>query len=437
MNSMRMSSVRAIELVAGREIGTRLRSRSFLVITIVLVAAVVGTVVLFGFLGRTQQSATPTVGVTAQTARYQQMLVGAGQTAGQRIRTVLVDRAAGESRVRSGDLTALFTGVSDGRLQVVVKSSLPDGLRTGFDLLARQIALNQQISALGGDPATVQRMISTATVDSRSLQPADDHRGELTGIASVVGVLTYIMLLISIQLTGQGVVEEKANRIVELLLATIRPWELLAGKVFGIGVVTIGQVVVLAAAGAGAASALGVLHISAAVLTSAVGWAVLWYLLGYFAYALVIAAAAALVSRQEDLASVATPVTVIVIAAYLVGQTVVPAHPDGVAAVVLSFVPLLSPVVMPMRAVYGVPGQQMAAAVVIALVTIVFTVWLAGRVYANAVLHTGGRVSLRTALARAMPARRVGADSVSPDQDAQRDLEVVEDRPETTAGIGR
>ncbi|MBF6065304.1 ABC transporter permease [Nocardia terpenica] len=397
--SSHVSAPQAIRLVAGREIDARLRSRSFLVITAVLVLAVVGTVLLFHFLNRNNAPAAQQVGVTANTAAFQQVLVAAGQTAGQRIHTAVVDGTAGERQVRDGGLAAVVVGADAGRLQVMTKSTLPGGLQTAFDLAARQIALNQQITALHGDPVAVERAVASASVSVRALQPVDQHHSARIGMASVIGILTYVMLVISVQLTGQGVVEEKANRIVELLLATIRPWELLAGKVLGIGVVTIVQVMLLAVAGAGAAIATGVLHLSVGVVASVAGWALLWYLLGYFLYALLIAAAASLVSRQEDLASVATPVTVVIIAAYLIGQTVVPSNPNGPAATALSLIPFFSPVVMPMRATYGVAGWQMAVAIVLTIVTLGIVAGVAGRIYRNAVLLTGSRVSLRTALA--------------------------------------
>ncbi|MEG8178874.1 ABC transporter permease [Nocardia terpenica] len=397
--SSHVSAPQAIRLVAGREIDARLRSRSFLVITAVLVLAVVGTVLLFHFLNRNNAPAAQQVGVTANTAAFQQVLVAAGQTAGQQIHTAVVDGTAGEQQVRDGGLAAVLVGADAGRLQVLTKSTLPGGLQTAFDLAARQIALNQQITALHGDPVAVERAVASASVSVQALQPVDQHHSARIGMASVIGILTYVMLVISVQLTGQGVVEEKANRIVELLLATIRPWELLAGKVLGIGVVTIVQVMLLAVAGAGAAIATGVLHLSVGVVASVAGWALLWYLLGYFLYALLIAAAASLVSRQEDLASVATPVTVVIIAAYLIGQTVVPSNPNGPAATALSLIPFFSPVVMPMRATYGVAGWQMAVAIVLTIVMLGIVAGVAGRIYRNAVLLTGSRVSLRTALA--------------------------------------
>ncbi|PXX66866.1 ABC-2 type transport system permease protein [Nocardia tenerifensis] len=394
----RLLPAQAIRVVATREISVRVRSKAFFAITAVLVLAVVSTVLLFHFIDRSAAADVKKVGLTPDTAQFRDVLVAAGAAAGQPIETVLVDMDAGEQRLRADDLSAVLVGLSDGQLQVVVKSALPDGLRTTFGLAARQAALHREIAWLGGDPAAVDSAIADAKVAVRPLRPAADHDGARVGMAAVIGVLTYVMLLISIQLTGQGVVEEKANRIVELLLATVRPWELLAGKVIGIGIVTIIQVAVIAAAGAIAAVTTGVLRLSTAMVGSVVGWAVLWYLLGYFLYALVVAAAASLVSRQEDLASVAVPVSVVLIAAYLIGQTVVSSDPHGTSSTVLSMIPLFSPVVMPMRAAYEVPGWQMATALVVMVATIALVARSAGQIYGKAVLLTGSRVSLRTAL---------------------------------------
>lgn len=416
-----MSSVRAIALVARREIGAWLRSRAVLAVTVVLVGAAVGMVLLVHHFARSQQDAPQLVGVTAPAASYEQMLVDAGRVAGQRIEIVPIDPISGESRVRSGELAALFTGVTDGRLQVVVKSGLPNGLRTAFTVLARQIALNQQISALGGNQVAVQHAIS-ATVNSRELQPVDEDRAVRVGIASIAGLLTYIMVLIGMQLVGQGVVQEKTGHIAELLLATIRPWELLAGRVFGIGALILGQVAVIAMAGAGTASALGVVHLPPAALASVAGWTVLWCVLGYLLYALVMAVTAVLVSQREELASAAAPVSVVLVAAGLIGQAIVPGDPNSVVTVVISMIPPLSPVVLPMRAVYGVPGWQMAVSVVLTMLTIGVVARLAGRVYGTAILHTGSRMSLRTALvrARAIPAAAVEMKSPNlPDRDEE------------------
>ncbi|RMI31410.1 ABC transporter permease [Nocardia stercoris] len=390
---------RAIGLVAGREIDARLRSRAFLVMTLVLSALIAGALLLSHFLGN-KPPAVQHVGLTTASAQLEPLVAASAQAAEQRVATSVVDPAAGADRIRSGSLDALITDVTDGTLRVSVKSDLNGGLDTVFTLTARQLALNQQVTALHGDPAVVGRAMAGATVAVDRLAPADPHRNERIGISSVVGVLMYVMLVMSIQLTGQGVVEEKSNRIVELLLSAIRPWELLVGKVIGIGVVTVLQVAVITAVGAGTATATGALHVSGSVVGGAAGWAVLWYLLGYLLFAMLIAAAASLVSRQEDLQGVATPVVMLVVASYLIGQFVLPGHPDNMASTVLSMIPLSAPVLMPMRAAYGVPLWQEAVAVALMLVTIAVTARVAGRIYSRSILQTGGRVRLGSVLRR-------------------------------------
>jgi ABC-2 type transport system permease protein len=399
VSTRRLSSIDAIRLVAGREIAAKLTSRTFWAITAVLVTVVASTVLLFHVLQH-RHSAAPqvTIGVTAQTDALRQPLTHVGSAAGLPVRTAVVDPATGTRQVRDGDLAALVVARPGGGLTVVARQPLPSLLQTELQALSRKSALDRQIVALGGNPATVQQTVDRAAVTTELVSGADAHRGIQAGVAGAVGVLTYIMLLISIQLTGQGVVEEKANRIVELLLATVRPWELLTGKVLGIGAATMAQVAALGLTGGGVALATGALHMSAAALGGVIGWAMVWYVLGYFLYALVIAAAAALVSRQEDLAAVAVPVSMLVIAAYLVGQIVVPANPHGAAAAVLSETPLFSPVVMPMRAVYGVPGWQTALALGLMTLALGATARSAGAVYRHAILLTGSRVTLRAAL---------------------------------------
>jgi ABC-2 type transport system permease protein len=131
---------------------------------------------------------------------------------------------------------------------------------------------------------------------------------------------------------------------------------------------------------------------------------VVWYLLGDFAYALMLAAAAALVSRQEDVGSVITPALMLLIAGFVFGVTQLPDDPDGRLMQTLSMVPLFAPMLMPMRlALGGVPAWQAALSVALMLASIPALVALAGRIYRNAVMRTGARVRLAEAWRRTGP----------------------------------
>ncbi len=215
----------------------------------------------------------------------------------------------------------------------------------------------------------------------------------------VAGILIYMSLLMNGQMVAQGVVEEKSSRVVELLLSTIRPWQLMAGKVLGIGFVGFVQMVVVGGVGIAAALGLDVLSISTSAAIGTVVWLVVWYLLGFIVYSLVFAALAALVSRQEDVGGVITPALMFVIVGYVIGISVLPSDPDNTLAEVLSVIPVFAPTLMPMRlAMGGVPVWEAALSVGLVLALIPALVWLSGRIYANAVMRSGSRVKLRDAL---------------------------------------
>lgn len=389
-------SVRTIGLVAQRDIEARVRSKAFVILIALLIVAVLAIIGLFKLIGG--GTTTLHVGVTPDTRSMSTALTSIGAAANIRVDVSEVTATAGRTAVRSGGLDALITGSADGRIATTVNTDLPDSLRGILTSIAQQQVLRQRITALGGRPEAITAAIESAGVRLTTLGHADPNKGARIGLSTVIGVLTYVMLMISIQLTGQGVVEEKSNRIVEILLAAVKPWELLAGKVLGVGVVTIAQVALVATVGAIGASVTGVLHLPNGLVGGAAAQAVLWFLLGYAFYAVLMAAAASLVSRQEELAGVGTPFTLLIVGSYVVGVSVIPSDPHGTTATVLSLIPFFSPVLMPMRAAYGLAGWEIVVGIAIMVVAIAVATLLAGKVYRTAVLRTGSKVSLRNAL---------------------------------------
>lgn len=393
-----LSSWAAIRLVAGREITTRVRSKSFVWLTVLLVAAVV----LGGVVLNVATSSGPSaqrVGVTAGTAPLAQAVTATGEALGTPVETVEVaDEAAGEEQVRDGDLDALVTGTPED-WTVVVDSDLGDALTPVFTTLAQQTALAGAVSELGGDPAAVSSEMATAQPDVRTIgEPSEfDPTRYVTGL--VTGILLFMSIMISGQLIAQGVVEEKTSRVVELLLATVRPWQLMAGKVLGIGLVGLGQVALVVAAGVGTALGLGLVDTSSIDLGTAAAWALVWFVVGFVSYALLMAGLGALVSRQEDVGAVTTPVTFLMVVPYIVGVSVAPWAPDNPLVVWLSYVPLCSPLLMPVRIALGsAETWEALLALGLSVALIPVLVWLAAKIYSNAVLRTGARVRLADAL---------------------------------------
>ncbi|QAY61950.1 ABC transporter permease [Xylanimonas allomyrinae] len=391
-----LSPARAAWLVAQRELSTRLRQRSFLITTALLVVAVVAGI--FVAHAASGGSSGTTIAATDQgtASAVEQATSAAGVDATV---TTVADRAAGEAQVRDGDLDVLVVPADGGTLTVVVDSTLDPTLQAVLDGVARQQVLAAQVGDLGGDPAAVEAAVGQAHATVDALDPPQER--DLTQVFAgyLVGIVMFMALMLCAQLVAQGVVEEKTSRVVELLLATVRPSQLMAGKVLGIGLVGLLQVALTVGAAAVAASATGLLDTSGLRVGSTVVWALVWFLVGFTTYALILAALAALVSRQEEVGAVTTPATMVMVLPYVFGISVLPWDPTNEIARILSLIPFFSPFLMPMREALGVTQPwELALALVAALVMLPVLVWLAGRIYSNAVLRTGARVRLRDAL---------------------------------------
>jgi ABC-2 type transport system permease protein len=390
-----LSSTRAVGLVARREIRVRFASRAFKIITVVMVLGVVAFILVLKFVGN--PTATK-VGVTPATAVLAEPVQSVAKAVGADVTVSTVDEATGEQQVRDGKLDALVVGTPTS-FQVVVDKSLKPQLSDVFTVLMRQIVFNQQITQLGGDPAAVSAAVDRAAVDVRALEAPKQYDVQRLIFGVIVGILVYVTLVVYGQLVAQGVVEEKSSRIVELLLTTIRPWQLLLGKVLGIGFVGLVQLLVVAVVGLGLGLRTHTLTFPTGLAVGIAVWGVVWFVLGFLVYALIFAALGALVSRQEDVAGVITPALMLLILPYILGISILPANPDNQFLAWLSMVPLFSPTLMPVRIAMGAaPAWQAALATVLTVGLIVLLIWFAGRIYANAVLRSGARVKLREAV---------------------------------------
>jgi ABC-2 type transport system permease protein len=241
------------------------------------------------------------------------------------------------------------------------------------------------------------RLPPAPELTAATLEPPDAKTSDAETVVAVFGSMLMILFL---SIYGQwvlvGVVEEKSNRVVELVLATVRPRDLLAGKVIGIGLLGLVQLALVAGLGAillaaGAFDAPTELGASLALVVP-------WFALGFALYAVAFAAAGALASRQQDAASAGQPITIALVVSYLAGYVALSADPSGTLARVFTVFPPTAPFVVPARAALdGVPAWEQALALVLVLVSIYGLVRFAGRVYTHGLLHTGARLDARAA----------------------------------------
>lgn len=271
--------------------------------------------------------------------------------------------------------------------------------------LVKQAAVSWAIAQTAG-PLSPQTEMAVRQAQNPKIDIIDsdenlliaDPAGYATGLAAQI--LLLFAIIMGINSIAVGIVEEKSSRIVEILLTTVRPRDLLLGKILGIGAFLLLQFSIYVATAIGALHIAGLTHMI--TLGPIVAWGVAWLIVGFFLYTSLVGALAATVSRQEDLAAITTPVTFLMLIPFYLGLFLVPAQPDSVATKVLSVIPYFSSFIMPARQGYGaVSTAEMVLALVLGLVAIPLVGMLSGRIYRNSVLRTGKRVSLRQALTNA------------------------------------
>lgn len=379
-----------VRLVAGREISTRIRDKTFLISSAIILLLVLGGMVFQAVV--TSGADEVTVGVVGDTSTLEPALVAQGRTVGADV-TVrhLDDEAAARRAVTDGDVDGALLAGTGASPRLIVDRDASSSLTATVQGAVSQVAVGAQLAAAGIDRLDVPHVGVT------KLDPGGDPTGERTGVAVVGMIVLYTLLILISNFVAQGVVEEKSTRVVELLLSTMKPWQLLAGKIIGLGLLGLAQIVAIAVVGVAGALVSGVVSLPGQLISTALT-VVAWFVLGYAFYASVFAAAASLVSRQEDLAGVITPLSMLLFVGFFVAFRAA-SDPTGLLAVVTSYVPGLSPLVMPVRmAGGGVAWWEVVIAVVLMLVAIASVVRIGGRIYAGALLRTSGRTKIREAL---------------------------------------
>lgn len=372
----------AIGIVARREIRERLKARSFRIGTLISVGVVVAAIVIPSLRGDDVTSYDVAI-VRAEPAQVQAVLALQGPLDATMGVTEIASIDRGQEGLRSGDFDAVMAG------DEILVSRKPEGgspLVTALETVIRLQRLGPEAAAALTAPVTV-----------RGVKPPEaDSQQRFTAFLGV------FILFVFLQQYGtwvlMGVVEEKTSRVVEVLLAAVRPRQLVSGKVIGIGSVALAQGVIVAGAAIVAALATGTTIFEGTSRYSIV-WTLVWFALGYGLYAWAYAAVGSMVSRQEDAQNAAFPMIIPVLVGYMGASTLLSGGDPSPFVRVLSFVPATAPMVMPMLIGIGeAPAWHIAASMIIVVGSIALLMRLAGDIYSRAILHSGQRLRLRQVL---------------------------------------
>jgi ABC-2 type transport system permease protein len=387
-------------IVAEREIRDRFRGRIFRVGTLVILVVVVAAISIPALRRSSSSQTTEQVGVVGTLAApLRAAVTGVGPGLGVTVALVAEpDLAMAQAALRSGRLAF---AIVDGTRIVVDKAIGSQNTSTAAQLVrvvAKILGDDAAVAAAGLTPAQAGELAAAKPLPVTSLAAA---AGTTTRTTSLFGlpVLLFMFMIYNTWIL-LGVMEEKASRVVEVLLSAVRPIELLAGKVLGIGVVALTQAALILGVALLDARVVGsnLIKGSAPVFLVSV---LAWLLLGYAFYCWVYAAAGSMAERRDQVQTLSVPLTVPILLGYIVALTAQTTATPSTLLRVFAYLPPTAPFAMPaLVSLNAVRWWQFVASALISLAATAVVARLGAQIYRRAVLRTGRRVHLRELLAR-------------------------------------
>lgn len=384
------SRLRGLLLVAGREIRVRGLSKAnivSLIVTVVIVGALAALPTLLG--GDDGDEKIGLAGTNAAAMQAQLDAMGGFDI------TVYDSSAEAEKAVEDETVEA---AVADGSLYS--RDGVGNELETQLDAAWQAASVQTNLANAGLSDqeiagALTVKPLEFVTLESSGVTGPLDY---FTGL--IISIIMFMMLMTPVQYIAMGVVEEKSSRIVEILLTSLKPWQLLGGKVIGLGVISLVNLVAMVAVGLGVSAATGMLSDLPPGTASAAVSTVGWWLIAFALFGTLAGGVGSLVSRQEESGSVLTPLIMSLTVSY-VGAIFLLNAPTSTFAEILSLVPPFSAIAMPTRmAIADVPAWQIGLSAGLLALAAAGALALGAQLYKRSVLFTGSRLKLSEALRR-------------------------------------
>jgi len=378
-------------VVAVREVMVKLHDRNFLIstaITLAMIAAGIGLSTYLG--GRTSEHTVAVVDdFGAQVAAAAHELVAANDPGDSVKATELADDGAARAAVDAEEADVALLRNDDG-WTVVGRTEVDEGLGRVLTEAVAAAVLETNAQAAG---TTTDELTAGSTVTTELLE-GDAEQAEMQRVVGFVfAFLFYMAAIVFGMAIATSVLEEKQNRVVEILATAIPIRQLLYGKVVGNSALALAQVALYAVVGLIGLNLTGTAGDIGWIL-SASGWFIVFFIVGFTALASVFAVLGSLASRSEDLQSNTGPVLGVIMVAVFAGI-----FAKGTPLAVASYIPVVSSVAMPVRMLsHDLPVWEPVLSLVITAVAAYLLVRLGERVYQRAVLQGGTALTWRQAL---------------------------------------
>lgn len=419
-------------LIIQREYLTRVRKRSFIIMTILGPLFIAAMILLPALLSEWSNAEEKRVAVLDETGLYFEKFHDQENITFYYVYEDL-DNEKEKALYQKGDLL-LYIPLT--QLSLPVNAQLFSTKQPGLNVTSyiksvmKQVIENEKLKAQGIDPEVLKSARADINLSTIRVEEGGTEKESYTevevGIAIFAGIMIYFFIFLFGAQVLKGVMEEKQNRIVEVIISSVKPFQLMMGKIVGIAMVGLTQfilwILLTGVIITTAQVALGfdpsgmtmsgvedqvsqvtqsvdteqlsmVVEIIGSINISAMVFSFIFYFLGgYLLYAALFAAIGGAIDHDADSQQFMLPVSIPLIFSVMMSGVIVN-QPDSTLAIWLSMIPLTSPITMMMRIPFGVPYEQIVASGALLIAGFVLTTWLAGRIYRTGILMYGQKVN--------------------------------------------
>ena len=421
-------------LIIEREYLNKVTNKSFILATFLTPLIIVGFSLLIGYLTSVNNDAVKNISVVDQTGYFTSSLTDSDDLNFHFINDFNLEEAKLISKTKF-DYGLLFIPYYDDLNQIADSIMFISEDAPSISIISRiegkieRLLTNRNFEMVGLDLDKINKSKININLYQESFE--GEETTKMDGIIKlifgmVLGMLLYIFIFAYGSMIMMSVIEEKTSRIVEIMISSVKPFQLMMGKIlgtslagltqflvwtilivmfsylmtaiFGIETSTQNSELLLSSSGNMSMNPEVLDMISAFIdlpLTNIFVAFLLYFIGGYLLYASLFAAIGAAVDNQTDAQQFVMPITIILVLALYVGIFTVPEDPNGTVAIIFSYIPFTSPVVMLMRIPNGVPIYEQIISIIILYLTFTLCIWIAAKIYRVGILMYGKKPSYK------------------------------------------
>jgi ABC-2 type transport system permease protein len=400
-------------LIIQREYISRVKKKAFLVTTFLVPGLVLAMYAAIYFIGKNSSdfNSDRIVKVIDETGTFAKKFKDSKNIKFQEVGVSLAV-AKKDLKKHEDDLILLIPAKFNEPNAVQILSKRKPNIRIAGEIERQMndIATNNNMVAAGIDTAALKNVRSHIDINAKEVKETGKDEDSNIEALLYVGIAGAILIYLSLFIYGaqvmRGVIEEKTNRIIEVIVSSVKPFQLMLGKIIGVGLVSLTQFVLWIILTTAVSIYAGkhfntpnspMLGLFETLKTIPFGYIVscflFYFLSGFLLYAALFAAVGSAVDSETETQQFMFPITMPLLFTYLISVTYLAQAPDSSLAFWLSVIPFTAPVAMMVRLPFEVPGWQLALSMCLMVIGFIFTTWIASRIYRVGILMYGKKAS--------------------------------------------